>query len=227
MAETNPSSDVAPEDDTERREAIYAALRDEIRKRSLSNTENFDRSILTISSAALGLSLTFIKNIVALETAIHVWMLAAAWSLFVLAILVTLASFLLSQRGLALQDEYAQQYYLHRKDEYLNKDNQFANLTQAATYVSGASFVLAFVTLVLFVFVNISHERSRMKLPDKIEGGAAVPTNMQPVIGPREERGAEVPSMQPVPSGPNASGGSNAGGSTGTSGGNSANSHKS
>jgi len=52
-----------------RREEIYAETRKDLLTRQLSNSEKFDGAILTLSTAALGVSLTFIKDIVPLGKA--------------------------------------------------------------------------------------------------------------------------------------------------------------
>ena len=39
---------------------MYDKFRDELLKRDLSNTENYDKAILTLSASSLGLSLTAI-----------------------------------------------------------------------------------------------------------------------------------------------------------------------
>ena len=48
-----------------------------------SGSDNYDQSLLTLSSGALALSLAFIKDVVALKDAHHVWMLFASWFAFV------------------------------------------------------------------------------------------------------------------------------------------------
>ncbi|MGB9103724.1 MAG: hypothetical protein WCC59_03105 [Terriglobales bacterium] len=55
-----------------RAERLYDEYRRKVFDDIKSGSENFDRSLLTLSSGALGLSLAFIKDIVRLEKA--VWM---------------------------------------------------------------------------------------------------------------------------------------------------------
>ncbi|HID9045509.1 TPA: hypothetical protein ACXE7L_005075, partial [Enterobacter asburiae] len=47
--------------------AIFAVYKAEIDKRELSNTDNYDKNILTLSSAGLAISLTLLKDIVSKE----------------------------------------------------------------------------------------------------------------------------------------------------------------
>ena len=48
----------------EERKKLHDALRDELFKRQLSNSENLDRAILMLSSAGLGFSLVVCHNYV-------------------------------------------------------------------------------------------------------------------------------------------------------------------
>lgn len=140
---------------SDERKALYQKCREDILKRQLSNTENFDRAILTLSTSILGLTLTFIRQVTPLEEATNLIFLFLAWSLFLIAIVVTLSSFLLSQRGLDCQLEYAEKYYLQQDNEYLKKKNIYADLTQYASWVAGAAFIFAILFLAVFVFLNI------------------------------------------------------------------------
>jgi hypothetical protein len=137
------------------RKDLYQKYREDILKRQLSNTENLDRAILTLSTSILGLTLTFIGNVTPVQKATHVRLLYLAWFLLVIAIVITLISFFLSQAGLNLQLEYAEQYYLQQNDEYLTEKNNYAILTQCVSYVSVGAFIIALIALVFFVLLNI------------------------------------------------------------------------
>lgn len=136
------------------REELYRDTRDDLLKRQLSNSENFDKAILTLSTAALGISLTFTKYVVPLQSAAYLWTLRLSWVLFTLAIISTLCSFLLSQCGIKTQLRHAEKYYLERKDEFLAKGNRAARYTERAAYASAILFVGAIILLVLFVSLN-------------------------------------------------------------------------
>lgn len=61
---SSAGSDVEPFVPTEEIKKIHADFVAEIRKRELSSSENFDKSILTLSSAGLTLSVGFLKDFV-------------------------------------------------------------------------------------------------------------------------------------------------------------------
>ena len=79
---------------------VYEKIRDELSKIQTSNAENFDRSILTLSSAGLGISLVFLDKLINISNAQFKLLLYLAWILFVLTIITTLASYIMGQKGI-------------------------------------------------------------------------------------------------------------------------------
>ena len=77
--------------------ALYMKLRDDLLARELTNSVNFDKSVLSLSSVGLGFSVGFIRDVVDVGAAVNLWLLHASWILFGLAIVMTLVSFLISQ----------------------------------------------------------------------------------------------------------------------------------
>jgi len=214
--------------DQEARVQLYTQTREDLLKRMLSNSENFDRAVLTLSSAALGLSVTFIKNIVDLSTAIYVPLLAVSWVMFVSAIIVTLVSFHISQWAIRVQLNHAEEYYIHRKDEFLTKINVPNTINEWSGYLSAVVFILAIICFVLFVSLNLNHKEGNMSDQKretnvkKLQEGATVP-GLQAVPGGvmKVEGGAAVPSMQAGPTAPKPRGGGSADQSGGNQGGDS------
>lgn len=149
------NSNPMEEDLQKSRREIYQEYRRDILKRQLSNTENLDRQILTLSSSILGITITFIKNVVPVDKAILVPLLIASWGLLTFAIISTLISFHVSQKGLSQQLLFAEKYYLEECEEYGIKKNRFASLTELASYLSTGAFTLAVICLVMFISFNI------------------------------------------------------------------------
>ncbi len=133
----------------------YRIFCEEINRRMLSNNEAFDKAVLTLSSAGLGLSLTFFKFVVPVEQAINTELLERGWFLFLAAIISTMLSFVVSQQAQKKEIEYAEKYYLKDLKEYENKNNPAANLTEALNILSGILFISALISIVLFVTNNI------------------------------------------------------------------------
>ena len=97
--------------DKKTRSELYAELKEDINKRDLSNSESFDKAILSLSSAGLAISLSFIKFIVPIEDAIYILCLYIAWICFGFAIISTILSLMASQSGLDKQLKIAECYY--------------------------------------------------------------------------------------------------------------------
>ncbi|WP_157385745.1 hypothetical protein [Methylosarcina fibrata] len=70
------------EEQQKRANELYDSYRDEVRKRQLSNNENYDKTILSLSSAGLALSLTAIRFVVPLEIASYLDLIKWSWWLF-------------------------------------------------------------------------------------------------------------------------------------------------
>jgi hypothetical protein len=186
---------------TEERKNLYATTRADLLVRQLSNSENFDKAILSLSTGALGLSLTFIKFIVPLEKAISIGYLTLSWLMFGAAIIATLLSFVSSQLGINKQLVFAKEYYLNNNEEFLAKTNWFAKITNYLNYAAGLFFAIAVATTIFFVTQNLKGESKMTENKSgntPIHEGATIPT-MQKVTVPDETRGATIPDMQPVP----------------------------
>lgn len=138
----------------EERRRLYEQTRKELLDRQLSNSQIYDRAILTLSTSALGISLAFIKNVVSLKIAHCKGLLITSWYFFGLAIIITLLSFWASQKGIKKQLGYAHKYYIDEKDEYLTKTNCYAKITEFLNYCSGALFIVAVFLTILFVTIN-------------------------------------------------------------------------
>jgi hypothetical protein len=94
-----------------------------------SGSDEFDKSILTYSTAGLGVSLVFLKDLVPLQQVVGVLLLYASWVLFGIAILVTVFSFQLSVLSQEKHLEHLREYYLEREAESLNAPNRAAHMS--------------------------------------------------------------------------------------------------
>lgn len=185
-------------------EKIYDEYRKILLDRQLSNSEKYDGALLSLSTGVLGLSLAFIKDIVPIGDLIIVWVLIVSWALFAISIILTITSYITSQKGINTQLEYTEEYYLKGNKGYLKKENPYSVWTECFNLSSGVCFILALVVTILFVTVNL-YEAMKMseKKSDSIStfDGAVIP-KMQSMKsnGSIEKRGAPIPSMKPVPS---------------------------
>ena len=177
-----------PFDITPESEKLYTDYLQEINKRELSGSENFDKAVLTLSSAGLGVSVTLLKDVIQLDQAVFLPVLYGSWSLFAVAIASTLISFMLSAKALDYQKALASRFYRQGDEAAFIESNRFDKCTRVLNIVSAAAFVVALVLTPAFVGLNL--EKNRMS------ANKNTPNNSW------EQRGLPVPSMQRPASAP-------------------------
>jgi hypothetical protein len=163
---------------------LYADFIGEVNKRELSGSENFDKSVLTLSSAGLALSITFLKDFGPLSSGAFPWMLYASWGMFTIATLSTMVSFQVSGKALNHQKVVARRAYMEGEEKAFDEVGFWShvllwlNRTSAVTFVAALSFTIAFII-------------------SNLEGNRMATGNYKaPTTGSLEQRGAPVPTMQ-------------------------------
>lgn len=134
---------------------LFKDFKTETEKRQVSSSENFDKSVLTYSSWALGISIAFLKDFVPILQARAPISLYLSWIFFTLAIALTTTSFLVSYKGLEVSLAHAVKYYLEGDEEYFNKDNFYNNVVKWFNRISAACFLLGLVLTIIFVSANL------------------------------------------------------------------------
>ena len=152
----NPHDD-SDADDPEKLYELYVKEEEDLSKRDLSNVENLDKAILSLSSAGLGLSLVFIKNVVELSKANHVWVLYGSWLMFVLAITSTLLSYLFGQCALNKQREFNEKYYLEGDEDAGQRTSRASCVTCVLSYVSVFTYIFAVACTAFFIGLNLEN----------------------------------------------------------------------
>jgi hypothetical protein len=134
---------------------LFSQYRNEQYKRQLSNSENFDKAILTLSTAALGFSVGFVKDVVRLSQADYLGVLKLSWLFFALAIVTTIVSYFAAQLATARGIEIARKYFLQGQSEAVDDENRPAVLVDRMNIASGLLFILGIVTTTWFIAVNV------------------------------------------------------------------------
>jgi len=117
----------------------------------LESAKSFDKAILTLSAGAIGLSITFIQQLAPTLQAEK--LLCVAWSGFILALLSTLSSFLLSQSALRKQREILDKDYEGKQSTQELKNWQ-ATITNWLNWLSIIFFIVGVIHLALFSINN-------------------------------------------------------------------------
>jgi hypothetical protein len=167
---------------------IYADHVAEINKREISSSENFDKAVLTFSSAGLALSVGFLKDFVPIQSAAAPWTLYWSWALFTAATCATIISFLVSSQALEAQKGRAYAYYMQADDDALRTGNLWDRGTRILNYASAASFLFAMILSIVFISINLE------------KGSAMKDNNLRNSGGSTElmHKGLTVPTMQQV-----------------------------
>lgn len=146
------------ENNEETRWRLYEKTRDGLMANQLSNAEAYDKSLLTLSSAFLGISFVFLKDIVPLTLAHHVWLLIASWIGFALTIVATIFSFIYGQRVIKRLLDGARRYYIDQEEDAYDEGNKLSRRIDLINELCGISFIAAVILSVAFVVVNLPRE---------------------------------------------------------------------
>jgi len=146
-------------DDLIRRNEQFTQFRDHLWSLRQSNIEHADNLVLTLSAGILGLSISFVKDIVPIDRIVQLWELRTSWWAFSGSILFTLVSYWLARREMGVQETFAYNYYVENKPEYFEKRNYWKLATDACNSLASICFAAGVVLLVLFVSINLSAER--------------------------------------------------------------------
>ncbi len=183
---------------------MYDAYRDDLRKRQLSNTENYDKTILTLSSSGLALSLTALKFAIPLATAEYLYLLKSSWWLFGATIFISIIAYWVGNNALNKQLEIAEEYYAKGIEDAFSKRNWYSNINDWLNRAAGFTFLIATFLIISFVTSNIYYRESEMndktdKPKNIVFDSATVPT-MQRIKEPLAALSANIPKMQMAPS---------------------------
>jgi H+/gluconate symporter-like permease len=141
---------VATEPDENRK--TYLAERKLLIELECESTRSFDKAMITLSAGALGLSITFVRQLAPMPQCKA--QLYVAWVGFILALLCTLASFLFSQSALRKQREILDQDYGGKQSAQEQK-NPPATITKWLNWTSIACFIIGVIFLLVFSIKNL------------------------------------------------------------------------
>lgn len=200
----------APPEVSDEIRKVYADHVAEINKREVSSSENFDKAVLTFSSAGLALSVGFLKDFVPIQSAAAPWTLYWSWALFTAATCATIVSFLVSSQALEAQKSRAYAYYIEADDDALKRGNVWDRGTRVLNYASGGAFLVGMVLSVVFISINLEKESAVKDTniqhsgsnADLLKKGLTVPTMQQvqrPPSQPASSQTTPVPASASTP----------------------------
>ena len=131
-----------------------------------SNSEQCDNTILTLSSALLGVSLAFIKDIVPIAHLTAIGWLTFSWFMFGAAITCTLASYYSGQEAIDTECEYSEEVHMKGNTGYV-RNRLWDKATRLLNATAALCFLFGVFTTICVVTTNIYHEQARQS-----QGGA-------------------------------------------------------
>ena len=194
---TEDKTSPLPDDEEKRRWDDYCKYHDKAVESITASSDEFDKSLLTYSSGALGLSLAFIKDIVKLSEAIALPWLYWSWIFLVVTIIVTIASYRFSIQAQKRRLDDALQFYMKKDEKAFDRETVWSRMVGACAYIGAAFFLAGVLSTVLFVYFNVSQEHKMP--PIKVTEGRA-PLSMTPTASTLERGRGPLP-MTPVQTG--------------------------
>lgn len=113
-------------------------------------SQSFDKTLVTLSAGAFGLSLAFIVQIAPKPVAL--WWLYSAWGALISSLLSVLLSFLMSQYGFRRARDILDTLYETRNQE----SNRWNTITSTLNVLSIVAFVVGVVSLAYFAIKNVT-----------------------------------------------------------------------
>lgn len=196
-----PASDPAKED-TLRRQKQFDDYWTEQQTRERANSDKYDNTILAYSTGALGLSITFIKDLVPLATAHHLWAIKVSWLLFAVSLLLMLASFPIAAESNRQSIEFAHAYFIKGDETCFNKQGWAAKILGWINPLAGVAFFAAAMFTVVFVWANI-HEKEQVIMSEKQTPPTTKPSLLREGVGSASmqqvHKGTQSAAMAPAP----------------------------
>jgi len=188
---TEPSQPTEPTPPT-RAERLHDEFRRKVWEDTTSGSENFDKYLITFSTGALALSLSFIKDIVPIKDAVWIPLLIVSWCFFIAATLVTLISFRISIRALEKMSPVLDDFYLNGKVDAFNKhlESWWTKAVDWSAYAGIFFFVVGLICTMIFVSENLSRANGMAEKESPQQGN--------PIRIDRIDFGCKPPAMTPI-----------------------------
>jgi hypothetical protein len=145
-------------DDLKERLRLYERTRDGLDASGRAISGDYDRALLTLSSAFLGGSLALTNQVVPLNAATNKWMLYGAWGFLGLTIILTLVSFIYGLLTLQTLRDAAERYYIKQEQDAQKVSVRVQKVVLSYVVACGLSFGIAIALLAGFISINVYRE---------------------------------------------------------------------
>lgn len=128
-------------------EKLFLEYKREIDRRNAGNSDNYDRSILTLSAQMLAFTFAGLSFFKVAPSGLLIF----GWALLILAIISTILSFQISQRVLSESLESAYDYHMVGIEEAASREGRFDKFHDWLGYASGGFFSFGIVLILAFM----------------------------------------------------------------------------
>lgn len=134
---------------------MYKEYRTDLLSRQLSNQQNYDKAIMTLSSAGFAISVTAVQFMITQNQSVDYHLIIYSWWLFFSTIVNSLLAYVVSNAAINKEIDNARDYYIeHYVDALsnrtvLSKINEILNLSSGITFLLAIFFTIKFFTQML------------------------------------------------------------------------------
>ena len=187
----------ATETHAERRYEIYLAHRQALIQIETDQIRSFDRTILSVASGGLALSIAFSEKIASANPE-HSWLLYVSWFIFCVCILVTTSSFLLAAHASARQREIFDKFF-ETEAEGPEPANPFGAWVARLNVLSLVLIFTATLLLTWFAVVNFEKRTQAGKAQIiAAQANIGAPSNPQECAGVAQSDSAAQAGRRPA-----------------------------
>ncbi len=127
-----------------------------------ANHDAFDKQVLTLSTAFLALSVTFLKDIIKAPSTAQLWLLYGSWIAFGVAVTATMFSFLISNQAVKRHIYFCEQWYLKQDKKFENKRSRWNKTLAVVNWSSAIAFFLGIVLTIIFCIGNAGYTQKKV-----------------------------------------------------------------
>lgn len=146
--------ELSDEEITQRRQ-MFDKYREDLLARELSNSQAYDKAILTLSSAGFAISVTAIELVTTLKNSDYAYLIIISWWLFFITILISISTFLIGNAAINKQINFAREYYIEAFVDAAQKTSWLVSLNSILNILAGLTFLSAIAVTIVFFTKSI------------------------------------------------------------------------
>lgn len=119
-------------------------------------SENFDKTMLAIAGGALGLSITFIKDIIGKGEMLHGWLLVLSWAALTACIILMLWAFHMGLKAYRKAQDQVDSGSIENE----TPGGFFSAILNGLNYISISLLSVGLICLFTFSYINLAKEKT-------------------------------------------------------------------